>query len=238
MITCIVIDDQEEAIEVLTDHIQKKQELYLEGKFTNPLEAISFLENKKVDIVFIDVQMPHLNGLEFIEILRAKKGSDVPKFILTTGFNEYALSGFEYGVSDYLMKPVGFKRFNIAIDRLLIGLKNNNSTTEAAKDFFFADFDGKKVKINMKDIVYIESSGNYITIFGNNLKLLLYKSMSSIQEILDPDIFIRCHKSFVVSINFLEAVRGNELALKFGNITKYIAIGATFKDAVLKKLRI
>ncbi len=238
MITCIVIDDQEEAIEVLTDHIQKKPELSLEGKFTNPLEAMSFLENKKVDLVFIDIQMPHLNGLEFIESLRAKKGSDVPKFVFTTGFSEYALSGFEHGVSDYLMKPIGFKRFNIAIDRLISDLKKNNATTEGAKDFFFADVDGKKVKINMKDIVYIESSGNYITVFGNNFKLLLYKSMSAIQEIIDPDIFIRSHKSYIVSINYIEAMKGNELALKLGSVTRYIPIGATFKDAILKKLRI
>lgn len=238
MITCIIIDDQEEAIEVLTSHIQNKPELSLVNKFTNPLDALTYLENKKIDLVFIDIEMPHLNGLEFIESLRSKKGNEVPKFILTTGYNDFALSGFEHGVFDYLLKPIGFKRFNMSIDRFLSDFNKNINVAENAKDFFFADVDGKKVKINFIDIVYIESSGNYITVYGNKLKILLYRSMNSMQEILDPEIFFRTHKSFMVSINYIEVLKGNELVLKHGETTKFIPIGATFKEHILKKLGI
>ena len=182
--------------------------------------------------------MPHLNGLEFIESLRAKKGNDVPKFIFTTGYNDFALSGFEHGVFDYLLKPIGFKRFNMSMDRFLSDFNKSTNVNELAKDFFFADVDGKKVKINFADIVYIESSGNYITVYGNKLKILLYRSMNSMQEMLDPEIFLRTHKSFMVSVNYIEVIKGNELVLKHGETTKFIPIGATFKDAILKKLGI
>ena len=122
MISCIIVDDQIEAIEIIESHVKHKVELTLVKAFTNPLEALSFVEKNKIDLVFIDVQMPHLNGLDFIESLRVKKGSDIPKFILTTGYDEYALSGFEQGAVDYLLKPIGFKRFNIAIDRIIANL--------------------------------------------------------------------------------------------------------------------
>ena len=105
MISCIVIDDQAEAVEIIVDHVKQKQELQLVKTFTNPLEAMQFVESNKIDLIFIDIQMPNLNGLDFIEMLRAKNGINIPKFIFTTGYNEYALSGFEQGVSDYLLKP-------------------------------------------------------------------------------------------------------------------------------------
>ena len=238
MITCIIIDDQEEAIGIIADHVAKKQELKLVKTFTNPLEAMQFVENNKIDLVFIDVQMPHLNGLDFIETLRAKKGTDIPKFIFTTGYNEYALPGFEQGVSDYLLKPIGYKRFNIAIDRLLNGLTKPIAPSANANEFFFADVDGKKIKINFKDIAYIESSGNYITVFGTKLKALIYKSLGSMQEVLPASDFVRAHKSYLVSIHYIEAIKGNELFLNVDGKSHNIPIGATFKDDILTKLRI
>ena len=238
MITCIIIDDQEEAIGIIADHVANKQELKLVKTFTNPLEAMQFVEKNKIDLVFIDIQMPHLNGLDFIETLRSKNGANIPKFIFTTGYNEYALSGFEHGVSDYLLKPIGFKRFNIAIDRLLSNWVKPVTSATPTNDFFFADVDGKKMKINFKDVAYIESSGNYITVFGNNLKVLLYKSLSSIQEVLSPEDFVRVHKSYIVSIHYIDAIKGNEIFLKIDGKSKDIPIGATYKDAILAKLRI
>jgi DNA-binding LytR/AlgR family response regulator len=238
MINCIIIDDQEEAIEIMCDHVKNKQGLNLVKTFTNPLEAMPFVENNKIDLVFIDVQMPHLNGVDFIESLRAKKGTNIPKFIFTTGFSKYALSGFEQGVSDYLLKPIGFKRFNIAIDRLLNNWTKPGTPLNTINEFFFADVDGKKIKINFKDIACIESSGNYITVFGIKLKVLLYKSLTSIQEILPPEDFVRVHKSYIVSIHYIESIKGNELILNIAEKTKNIPIGATFKDVISAKLRI
>lgn len=194
MINCIIIDDQQGSIDVIVSHIKNKSELLLIETFINPLEAMAFLEKNKIDLVFIDMQMPHLNGLDFIESLRAKKGIDVPKFVFTTGDSKYALSCFDHGVSDYLLKPVGFKRFNISVDRLIIDWKGTVLPPAPTSEFFFADVDGTKIKINYKDIAYIESYGNYIKVIGNRLKLLIHKSMNSIQEILPPENFIRVCK--------------------------------------------
>lgn len=238
MINCIVIDDQIEAIDIIVSHIKNKPELTVVNTFTNPLQALAFLEENKIDLVFIDVQMPHLNGLDFIESIRSKKGSNIPKFILTTGHDQYALSGFEQGVADYLLKPIGFKRFTISIDRLLNNMPPPVVKENPSQDFFFADVNGKKVKILFKDIAYIEGSGNYITVFGAKSKVLIYKSLSGLQEILNPSIFLRAHKSFIVSVDYIDAVKGNELFLKIENESKVIPIGSTYKDAILSTLRI
>lgn len=199
MIKCIIIDDQKDAIELLVDHVKNRSELILLKSFTNPIDGLSFLKKNSTDLVFLDIQMPHLNGLEFIESLRSKLGNSLPDFILTTGFDEYALSGFEHGVSDYLVKPIEYKRFIIAVDRYISKqLKNENAENEKMT-YFFADVNGKKEKINFRDIAYIESQGNYVSIVGdNNLKMLIYKSMHSMQEMLSNNNFIRVHKSFIV----------------------------------------
>jgi DNA-binding LytR/AlgR family response regulator len=239
MINCIIIDDQKEAIEILTSHVKNKAELNLLGAFTNPLEALIFIENNKVDLVFIDVQMPHLNGLDFIETIRLKNGNNIPKFILVTGYDKYAIEGFEAGVIDYLMKPISYKRFNISVDRAISNFfgndtKNNSTNT----DFFFAEYNGKKIKINYSDIAYIEAGGNYITLFWDNIKILLYRSLSSMQEILPATDFIRIHKSYIVSISHIEAIKGNEIYLKLGNANTNLPIGAAYKDNLLSVLNI
>ncbi len=239
MISCIIIDDQKEAIEILTSHVKNKAELNLLDAFTNPLEALIFIENNMVDLVFIDVQMPHLNGLDFIETVRLKNGNNIPKFILVTGYDKYAIEGFEVGVIDYLMKPISYKRFNISVDRAInnfFGNDNKNNTTNT--DFFFAEHNGKKVKTNYSDIAYIEAGGNYITLFGDNIKILLYKSMTSMHEMLPTGDFIRIHKSYIVSISNIVAIKGNEIYIKLDKSNVNLPIGAAYKDNLLSVLKI
>lgn len=238
MINCIIIDDQAEAIEIIESHIKHKPELTLIKTFVNPMEALIYLEETKIDIVFIDVQMPLINGLDFIESLRAKKGKDVPKFVLITGYDKYALSGFEQGAVDYLLKPVGFKRFNIAIDRIITTLPKIEKKDVVKVDFFFAEVNGQKIKLCFDDIAYIEGSGNYITVYGINLKALIYQSLSGITEQLQNENFIRVHKSFIVSIKYINAIKGNEVFIIYNEIKKTIPIGATYKEHLMSVLRI
>jgi DNA-binding LytR/AlgR family response regulator len=239
MVKCIVIDDQKDAIELLTDHIKNRKELELMGTFTNPLKALIFLEDNSADLIFVDVKMPHMNGLEFIETLRAKHGNNLPNFILTTGFDEYALPGFEQGVADYLLKPIGIKRFKIAMDRFF-GRKLQSSVSEPKKnDYFFADVNNKKQKINFKDIAYVESAGNYVNVLGdNNLKATVYTSMNAMQEMLPTDNFMRVHKSYIISINHIHAIKGSELTMKRGEIAFNVPVGVTYKSSTLKRLKI
>lgn len=239
MINCIAIDDQDVAIKVMVEHISKIPQLNLLKTYTDPIEALSFLETNRIDLVFLDIQMPHIGGLDFIESLRSKQGNLMPEFILTTGHNQYALSGFEQGVADYLLKPIGFKRFKIAIDRL-ISKKLQSVLSEFPKeDFFFADLNGKKQKINFKEISFIESAGNYVSVFGDNdLKAVIYNSMNGMQEIVPKDNFMRVHKSYIVSINHIHAIKGNAIIVKRNGAEINVPMGSTFRMATLKKLRI
>jgi two-component system LytT family response regulator len=239
MIKCIVIDDQKDAIELLSDHIKSRKELTLLETFTNPVKALTFLESNTADLIFIDVQMPHMNGLEFIESLRQKHGNNIPNFILTTGFSEFALPGFEHGVADYLLKPIGIKRFKIAMDRFFSRKLQSPAIVAQNNDYFFADVNSKKQKINYKEIAYVESAGNYVNVLGNNnLKATVYTSMNAMQEMLPPENFMRVHKSYIISINHIHAIKGNELTMKRGEITFNVPIGVTYKSTTLKRLKI
>lgn len=240
MVKCIVIDDQKDAIELLTHHIENRTDLELLESFTNPLKALTFLESNPVDLIFIDVQMPHLNGIEFIETMRDKYGNKLPHFILTTGFHEYALPGFEQGVADYLLKPIGSKRFKIAMDRFFSRRQQIEAIpVEKKNDYFFADNNGKKQKINFKDVAYFESAGNYVIIYGdNNLKSVVYTSMNGMQDIVPTDNFIRVHKSYIISIDHIIAIKGNELIMNKSGAEVLIPIGVTHKAATLKRLKV
>lgn len=240
MIKCIIVDDQKVAIEVIEDHLKKFSQLKLIAVFTDSLESLEFLEKNELDLVFLDIEMPNLNGLDFIESLRSKKGKNIPKFIFTTGYHKYALSGYEKGVIDFLIKPIGFTRFKMSVDRLIDGWRdpmvlNNN----LHKEYFFMELDGTKIKIIYENIMYIESERNCIHIFERKIKRTFYKTMNYIESALaGNDNFIRVHKSFLISINYAEQIRGSDVIMRLadGGI-KTISIGRTYKDAVLKKLK-
>ena len=233
-IDCMVIDDQIESTELIIDHIKKIPLLSLKYTTTNPIDGLTFLDVEKVDCIFLDIEMPQLTGLEFIDTLKSKFGISIPKIILITGYSQYALSGYDYGVFDYLLKPISFKRFKISVDRLAETLKETTET----RDFFFADIDSQKIKINFNEIIYIEGAGNYIYIVTKDKKMVCYKTMTSIQEILPENKFMRVHKSFIVSFASIQSVRGNEILVEGNNNQKNIPIGGTFKENILRALRI
>jgi two-component system LytT family response regulator len=238
MATCIIIDDQKDAVKLLTSQINSTKKLQLLQVFTSPLKALDFLKKTAIDLVFIEVKLPHLNGLEFIETIK-KQLANEPNFILTTGYDKYAFLGFEYGVIDYLLKPVGSERFRISMDRYFNRKPLNEPPTIDPGDYFFADSNGIKQKINFKDISYVESAGNYALIYGDdNLKMLIYKSLNAIQEIVPTKDFIRVHKSYIISIEHLQAIKGNELIVKRNGTMINIPIGRTFKQLILQKLNI
>jgi two-component system LytT family response regulator len=237
MIKCIVIDDQKSAIDVIVSHIAKKEELQLIETFTDTLAALRFLEQADIDLVFTDMEMPHLSGIELMKRLLSKKGTTIPKFVFITGHSDYALPCFELGVRDYLLKPVGFNRFNTAVNRLIQDA-SSSIKNDIKNKFFFADSNGEKVKINLDDIIYVEGSGNYIKIMGNKIKVMTHRSLHSMQEFLPPEDFIRVHKSYIVSIKFIEAYQAGKLRFNINNSIVKIPTGVTFRNEVLKRLQI
>jgi len=224
-------------VNLIKDHVLKIPQLSIQLAATDAIAALAFLDSNKPDIIFLDIEMPGITGIEFIKNLKAKWGNNMPKIVLTTGHEEYALSGYEHGVADYLLKPITFSRFKQCTDRIIDELDKRNSPTDKT-NFFFAEDDGKKVRINFDDIIYVEGGGNYIVIVCHENIKAIYKTMNAILEILPCDKFIRVHKSYLVAINQVHAVRGNEIIIKLKDADKTIPIGTKFKENVLRQLGI
>jgi two-component system LytT family response regulator len=236
MIKCMIVDDEQAGIDVLTDHIQKTPDLEIVATFLDSVKALDSLREGTVDLIFLDIDMPRFSGLDFVEALQAKK-QKLPYIIFTTGHDSYAVQGFEQGITDFLLKPITFKRFKIAIDRLLS--KHLSAVAAApAPSFFFVESEGKKVKIDFEDILYLEAAGNYvklITLKGNHM---LYASMSSIQAQLPESGFSRIHNSFIIAIPHIQSVTRNEVVLLVDKKAKPMPVGVTYREALFKKLKI
>src|ERR1035437_5735169 len=229
MYTCIIVDDLQQAVDTLKDYVSKILQLSVLLTATDSIEALTFLDNNKPDIIFLDVEMPGIDGIEFTRNIKEKWGNNMPKIVFTTGRTDCALSGYEHGVADYLLKPIMFSRFKQCTDRIIDELDKHNVPAEKSS-FFFADNEGEKVRIDIDDIVYIEAAGNYITIATNNSYKTIYKSMNAMQEFLPRDKFVRIHKSYLVAITKIRIVKRNEIAIEINNSEKSIPLGLKYKE--------
>jgi two-component system LytT family response regulator len=231
----MIVDGQETSIHLLREHIRMFSDLHLKASFADPREALVAYELYTPDLIFLEVHMPYLNGMEFIAALKTKAGRNMPVFVFVSDCDKYALSGYDHGVMDYLLKPVSFQRFKVCMDRLKNSLQR---TTSVDSEFFFADMDGRKVKVIYRDILFVEAAGNYVIIATHQGNITLYKTMSGMQRILPEGQFIRVHKSYIISIYPIREISGNEIVLNYQNKTRVIPIGATYKEELLKRLTI
>ena len=236
MYSCIIVDDQPEAVSLLADHVGKISRLSLKLATTSSVEALNYLDREKTDIVFADIQMPDATGLDMVESIRQRWGSNMPVIVFTTGYNEYAIDGYEYGVFDYLLKPVSFKRFKQSVDRIVAYL-DKCSGNMTKPDFLFMDVNGEKMRIGFSDIIYIEGARNYIIIRTPEKKLITYCSMTSIQGILPLDQFLRVHKSYIIAIDKIRSIRGNRITVKVKEL-QTIPIGVTYRMDVMRRLNL
>jgi len=233
MLTCILIDDEQHAIDLLAYHIKKIDYLQVVKTFNNPLDALFYLDNNTVDLVFLDINMPEISGIELMKFIKNK--ADV---IIVSAFREYALEGFENEALDYLLKPVSFERFLHAIQKAKekIQLKHRRAT-DIYEDFIVLKTDAKNnfLKIDLVDIVYIEGLKNYVSVHTNNQRITAYLNMKSLVDKLSTERFIRVHKSYIVAINRLKIVNGNQVFLK--DIEHGIPISEGYKPALLNILK-
>lgn len=212
MLRCIAIDDEELALELLEDNITKVEYLELVGKFNNPLKAIQVLQEQSIDLVFLDIQMPGLSGLQLIQSIPNK-----PMFILVTAYEKFALEGFDLNVVDYLVKPVPLDRFIKACNKAweLHNLKTQSKqpSDQNTPDYFFVNVDYSLLKIVRSDIIYIEGLKDYVKIhLKSSTKPIVPRiTMKGLEELLPDSQFIRIHKSYIVSINSITAVRKNSV---------------------------
>jgi two-component system, LytTR family, response regulator len=233
MINCIIVDDEQHAIDILEHYIQQTPHLQLAGSYTNPIDALQLLTTQKVDLVFLDIQMPELSGIDFIKTIHGKS-----KVILTTAYSEFALEGYELYVVDYLLKPIRMPRFLAAVQKAMELLRIALPTQEVRQDdyiFVKTEAKGKLLKINLADIDFIESMKNYVAIYRGGQKTLVYASMKELEERLPAKQFIRIHKSYIVPLSRITGIEGNLVRLK--NVSAEITIGENYKAELMEMIK-
>jgi two-component system LytT family response regulator len=228
MLRCIAIDDEELALELLEDNIRHIPYLELVATCSNPLEAIKIMQEQQIDLVFLDIQMPGVTGLQFIQ-----SSLQQCMFILVTAYEKYALESYNLNVVDYLVKPVDLNRFIKACNKAyeLFKLKNKQpESPQPAQDYFFVNVDYSLLKVLYSDITWIEGLKDYVKIHlkSSDKPIIARLSMKSLEEELPPSIFLRIHKSYIVSKSFLTAIRKNSVFIQ----QIELPIGEIYKEAV------
>jgi len=212
MIKCLVVDDEKHAIEILIHYIEKMPMLALVYSTTRSLEAFQYIQQNPVDLIFLDIHMPELEGLQFLKLLRSKS-----KVILTTAYPEYALEGYDHDILDYLLKPILFERFLKAVQKMINQVQANESlasqstlSTQSEEDYIFVKTEsrGKITRITISDILYIEAFGNYIGIHTYKGKTLTLVTMKDIETQIPSNQFVRIHKSYLTKI---ESIASNQV---------------------------
>ena len=243
LLKAVIVDDEPVARKVIREYLEDIPYLELAGVAENPLKADALLNEQQIDLLFLDINMPRLSGIEF---LRASTGrANLPMVIITTAYAEYALDGFELEVVDYLVKPFSFERFLKACNRareLYNGRQRTVPSTPVARapDHFFVKADNSLEKIFFEELAYIESRMNYILLHTANRKLIVYLTLKGLLESLPADRFIQVHKSFVVNKDCIKSIRGNTLSLGNAEIPvsqhyQEEAMRAILKDRVIKR---
>jgi len=222
-IRCIIVEDEPLAVKVLTDYISQVPFLELQGAFKDAILATDYLRNAIVDLIFLDIHLPRLKGMSFLKTL-----SNPPAVIITTAYHQYAVEGFNLNVTDYLLKPFDFERFLVAVKKVRSAQEPVEDT--GSRDFVFINVQKKKVKIFFSDIVYIESQREYIKITTTQNEYVSKMSTHEIETMLPANLFIRVHRSFIVSIRRIESYTAEMVEINGLSIP----IGKGYRDNIAK----
>lgn len=234
MIRCIAVDDEPLALHILEDFISKIPFLTLVKKCKSGFEAIEVLQQEPIDLIFLDIQMPNITGIQLLKSLK-----NVPMVIFTTAYDHFALEGFNLDVLDYLLKPIPFERFMKAVNKAYEThqLKNKASLSpplppqpEESAQFIFVKSDYRTIRVDLNDLLYIEGLKDYVKIYAGDKPILTLQSLKALEEKLAPHQFIRVHRSYIVAINKIEAIQKNRIYM--GN--KVIPVGDSYVEAFSK----
>ena len=230
MIKAIIVDDEPLALDVLETYIAQLPELELVARCENALEAREVLKEHDVDLLFLDINMPQLTGIDLVKTLSVK-----PNFIFTTAHPYYAVEGFELNAIDYLMKPIPLERFMKAVNKVIDMQVGETSAPEKKKEnFIFVKADKKLIKVNFDDILYIEGLKDYVIIRQKEGRVITLHTMKSLEAKLPDHIFKRIHRSYIVNIGAIDAIVGNMIELKEKSQVKHIPIGKNYREELLK----
>jgi DNA-binding LytR/AlgR family response regulator len=228
---CIIVDDEPLAIEIVESYVSRIDQLQLAGTFRNAIAAFTFLQQNPVELIFLDIQMPKLSGIEFLKTLKSP-----PKVIFTTAFRDYALDGFELEVVDYLLKPISFERFLKAVAKAMhkdaVQPLPTKPQDPNADNYVFFKVDKKMVKTNMKDILYIESIKDYVKVRTTEKEIITQQKISYLEESLPKDQFLRIHRSFIINRERIDAFSATDVEIG----KHHVPIGRNYKNDVIKAL--
>ncbi len=230
---CIIIDDEPFALNLIRSYVLKTPFLELAETFSNPFNAVAFLTANQVDLIFLDINMPELSGIQLLKSLPYQ-----PKVIFTTAYPEYGAESYEYNAVDYLLKPIKYERFLKAINKVteLSKASNQEKTisqrTDQTEDLFVKS--GTQIhKINSNDILYVEGAGNYMTFYLKESKIMSLLKMSEVLDLLPSNEFIRIHKSYIVSYKHIDIIEKHQVYIN----KKKIPIGITYREHFLSKIQ-
>jgi DNA-binding LytR/AlgR family response regulator len=233
MLKCMVIDDEPLAIQLLANHISRIPFLELANSFNNPMEALISFNAEPVDIIFLDIQMPQLTGIQFMKLLQNRA-----QVVITSAYEQYAIDGFEHNVTDYLLKPIGFERFYKAVEKAY-NLSNPTHKLDTKQDLYpetggyiFVKVETRMVRVELDDILFIEGLKNYVSICTKGQRIVTLQVMKQLEEILPPNRFMRVHKSFIVALDKISSVERQEIYIG----DRIIPIGITYQEHFFKML--
>jgi DNA-binding LytR/AlgR family response regulator len=227
LIKCIIVEDETLAQDVIQSHLRKIDRLELVGIYRNAPEALEALNSQEVDVMFLDIRLPGMSGLNFLRTL-----TDPPLVVLTTAYAEYALESYEFSVIDYLLKPISFERFSRAVSKITDGRLFSQVSKErdrSMEDHIFIKSNSKFFKVNFSEIVYVQGMKDYLKIHTPEYTLVTHQTMNELEKILPTRQFIRIHKSYIVAIAHIRTIYGNSVELE----KTTIPIGINYKDNVM-----
>ena len=226
---CIAIDDEPKALEVIERYCQKSDLVNLKATFREPVKAIEFLNREKIDLIFLDINMPDISGMQLIQTLAEK-----PMIIFTTAYSNYAVESYNLNAIDDLLKPITFDRFLAATNKAfsLFSIKNNQNGKDDTAGTVFIKSGSQTYQVKVNDILYLEKDGNYITVYLKDKQILIRENMSDIFDLVPQSEFVRIHKSFVVAIKHIAMIEVHQLII---NGTK-IPIGSTYREPLRARL--
>lgn len=235
---CIAVDDEPLALDIIEDYISKVPFLTLVKRTENAIEALQLVQAGDIDLVFLDIQMPDLTGIQFLKIAGGKAN-----FILTTAYSQYALESYDLNVSDYLLKPIAFDRFYKAVEKVLNLTKASENietpvqqppaaSNNPVVDYIFVKTEHKIQKIHLEDILYIEGLKDYISIYTKDERIITLQNMKKMEETLPSNQFIRVHKSYIISLDKIQSIERSRISIS----GKTIPIGDTYREEFYKRI--
>lgn len=234
-IRCVIIDDEQLARQLLEGYIAKIPSLELVASLKNPIDALDIMQTEVIDLMFVDIQMPEIRGTSLVKGLNKANG---PMIIFTTAYRDYAVEGFELGAMDYMLKPIAFDRFLLGVNKTIeqkslrqsIGVSSQTpDITRVEKNFVVLKANHRIYRVKFNDILYIEGLSEYVTFHTSSGRIVMLESLKKLSETLPRHLFVRCHRSFMVNIEKISSLYGNQLELG----AKKIPIGKSYKEQVM-----